>query len=112
MFKRSKRINIWSLVFRCRVTTAPFSLKVDKIKGKRGKKVIEFGDQGIMSKSLAKIIIDVPIDFNEKDAFRVGDLVCVKTTQILPPALKNKDRETSTIQKDFLFILNLSIRMQ
>ena len=39
----------------------------DKIKGKLGEKVREFGDQGIMSKSLAKIIIDVPIDFNEKD---------------------------------------------
>ena len=39
----------------------------DKIKGKLGEKVREFGDQGIMSKSLAKIIIDAPIDFNEKD---------------------------------------------
>lgn len=39
----------------------------DKIKGKLGEKVREFADQGIMSKSLAKIIIDVPIDFNEKD---------------------------------------------
>ena len=39
----------------------------DKIKGKLGEKVREFGDQGIMSKSLAKIIIDVPIDFKEKD---------------------------------------------
>ena len=39
----------------------------NKIKGKLGEKVREFADQGIMSKLLAKIIVDVPIDFNEKD---------------------------------------------
>lgn len=34
----------------------------DQLKGKQKEKVIEFGDQGILSKKLATIIIDVPIE--------------------------------------------------
>ncbi|CAI8293965.1 MAG: DNA polymerase I [Owenweeksia sp. TMED14] len=42
----------------------------EKIKGKLGEKVREFADQGRMSKVLAKIITDVPIDLNEDDLLR------------------------------------------
>ena len=54
----------------------------DKIKGKLGEKVREFADQGRMSKILARIITDVPIDLNEEDLLRkeaneivLGDLL-------------------------------------
>ncbi len=36
----------------------------DQLKGKQREKVIEFGDQGILSKELAKIHIEVPIDWD------------------------------------------------
>ena len=40
---------------------------VDQLKGKQKERVEEFGDQGIMSKQLALIHTDVPIDFKEED---------------------------------------------
>ena len=40
---------------------------VDQLKGKQKENVENFGDQGIMSKELATIKIDVPIEFNEKE---------------------------------------------
>ncbi|HBH21795.1 MAG TPA: DNA polymerase I [Cytophagales bacterium] len=39
----------------------------DKLKGKQKERVEEFGKQGILSKELATINTEVPIDFNEKD---------------------------------------------
>ncbi|MEM8569133.1 MAG: DNA polymerase I, partial [Bacteroidota bacterium] len=39
---------------------------VDRLKGAQQKKVQEFGQQGILSKELATINIEVPIDFDEK----------------------------------------------
>ncbi len=39
----------------------------DKLKGKQKENVIEFAEQGIMSKMLATIILDVPVEFNEDD---------------------------------------------
>lgn len=39
----------------------------DKLKGKQKENVVNFGQQGIMSKELATINIEVPIEFNEKD---------------------------------------------
>ena len=45
---------------------------VDKLKGAQQKRVQEFGQQGIMSKDLATINIDSPIDFNE-EALKYGE---------------------------------------
>ncbi len=42
----------------------------EEIKGKLGEKVREFADQGRMSKVLARILIDVPIELNEADLLR------------------------------------------
>ncbi|HAB31591.1 MAG TPA: DNA polymerase I, partial [Cryomorphaceae bacterium] len=42
----------------------------DEIKGKLGEKVREFADQGRLSKVLARILVDVPIDLNEADLLR------------------------------------------
>lgn len=39
----------------------------DKLKGKQKENVENFSDQAIMSKELATIILDVPVDFNEDD---------------------------------------------
>jgi len=39
----------------------------DKLKGKQKEKVIEFAEQGLLSKKLATIDINVPIDFNGED---------------------------------------------
>jgi len=39
----------------------------DKLKGKLKENLEAFGDQAIMSRELATIILDVPIDFNEND---------------------------------------------
>lgn len=39
----------------------------DQLKGKQKENVINFAEQGIMSKSLATIITDVPVEFNEED---------------------------------------------
>lgn len=39
----------------------------DKLKGKMKENVIEFAEQGLMSKQLATIILDVPIEFNEDE---------------------------------------------
>jgi DNA polymerase-1 len=39
----------------------------DQLKGKMRENVIEYAEQGIMSKKLATIIIDVPIDIDEED---------------------------------------------
>ncbi|MEQ8926446.1 MAG: DNA polymerase I [Fulvivirga sp.] len=39
----------------------------DKLKGKMKEKVEEFADQGLLSKELARINIEVPIEFNEKE---------------------------------------------
>ncbi|NQZ76718.1 MAG: DNA polymerase I [Ekhidna sp.] len=44
----------------------------DKLKGAQQKKVMEFGQQGIMSKELATIKIDSPIEFDE-EALKYGD---------------------------------------
>ena len=43
----------------------------DKLKGKQKEKVIEFADQGRLSKTLATIDINVPVEFN-------ADLYCVE----------------------------------
>lgn len=40
---------------------------VDKLKGAQQKKVQEFGEQGILSKQLATINTEVPVEFNEKE---------------------------------------------
>lgn len=39
----------------------------DKLKGKMKEKVEEFAEQGLLSKELARINIEVPVEFNEKD---------------------------------------------
>ena len=39
----------------------------DQLKGKQREKVIEFSEQGILSKELATICVTVPIDFDEED---------------------------------------------
>ncbi len=39
----------------------------DQLKGKQKERVIEFSEQGLLSKELATIKIDVPIPFDEKD---------------------------------------------
>ena len=39
----------------------------DKLKGKQKENVENFAQQGLMSKSLATIITDVPVEFNEED---------------------------------------------
>lgn len=44
----------------------------DKLKGSLQKKVQEFGEQGVFSKYLATIKIDVPIDFKEDDLIYTG----------------------------------------
>lgn len=41
-----------------------------EIKGKLGEKIRENQEQGLLSKMLATIIVDVPIEFNEKDLTR------------------------------------------
>ena len=40
---------------------------VADLKGKQKENVINFADQGLMSKQLATIILDVPVEFNEPD---------------------------------------------
>jgi len=45
---------------------------VDKLKGKQKQNVEEFGQQGIMSKELATINTEVPIDFNEDELVYEG----------------------------------------
>lgn len=42
----------------------------DKLKGKQKENVENFSEQAIMSKQLATIVLDVPIDFNEDDLER------------------------------------------
>lgn len=42
-------------------------LNTDKLKGKLKENVENFSDQAIMSKQLATIILDVPVDFNEDE---------------------------------------------
>lgn len=42
----------------------------DEIKGKIGEKIRDNREQALLSKRLARIIIDVPIEFNEKDLTR------------------------------------------
>ncbi len=42
----------------------------DEIKGKLGEKIRDNREQGLLSKTLARIITDVPITFNEKDLLR------------------------------------------
>ena len=39
----------------------------DKLKGKQKENVIEFAEQGLMSKMLATIILDVDVEFNEEE---------------------------------------------
>ena len=39
----------------------------DELKGKQKENVIEFGEQGILSKKLATIDIEVPVEFNEEN---------------------------------------------
>lgn len=43
-----------------------------ELKGKMGEKVAEFGEQGILSKQLARIEINVPLEFVEKDMIYTG----------------------------------------
>ena len=43
-----------------------------ELKGKMGEKVAQFGDQGILSKKLARIEINVPIEFVEEDMKYTG----------------------------------------
>ena len=45
---------------------------VDKLKGALQKKLTEFGEQGIFSKHLATIKLDVPLEFNEDDLLYNG----------------------------------------
>jgi DNA polymerase-1 len=40
---------------------------VDQLKGKQKENVINFAKQGLMSKELATIILDVPVELNERD---------------------------------------------
>ncbi|MDA0828602.1 MAG: DNA polymerase I [Bacteroidetes bacterium] len=42
----------------------------EEIKGKLGEKIREFADQGRLSKVLARILTDVPIDLDERDLLR------------------------------------------
>ena len=52
---------------------------VDKLKGAQKKQVQEFGQQGIMSKKLATIKIDSPIDFDEEDlSYKNPDMAKLK----------------------------------
>jgi len=44
----------------------------DQLKGKQKEMVTEFGEQGLLSKQLATIKIDVPVDFNEDDLVYSG----------------------------------------
>lgn len=39
----------------------------DELKGKQKENVINFAEQGLISKKLATIILDVPVEFNEED---------------------------------------------
>ena len=43
---------------------------IDKVKGKLAENLITFKDQAYLSKSLATIITDVPVEFNEKSLLR------------------------------------------
>lgn len=52
-----------------------------ELKGKMGEKVAEFGDQGILSKELARIEINVPLEFVEEDMIYTGPNV-EKLTEI------------------------------
>lgn len=40
---------------------------VEELKGKQKENVINFADQGLLSKKLATIILDVPVEFSEED---------------------------------------------
>ncbi|MBW3545952.1 MAG: aminotransferase class III-fold pyridoxal phosphate-dependent enzyme, partial [Bacteroidetes bacterium] len=52
----------------------------DKLKGKLKENVETYGEQGILSKHLATIKVDVPIEFNEKELLYEGpDEIKVKT---------------------------------
>jgi DNA polymerase-1 len=44
----------------------------DQLKGKMRENVITYGEQGILSKVLATINVDVPIEFNEQELFYEG----------------------------------------
>ena len=77
----------------------------DKIKGKLGEKVREFADQGRMSKTLARIITDVPIDLNEEDLMRkevneieLGDILDELEFRSLTRRLINKTKDSSPIK--------------
>jgi DNA polymerase-1 len=52
-----------------------------ELKGKQKEKVIEFAEQGILSKKLATIDIDVPIDFDEA-ACKVSEINRERTTEL------------------------------
>ena len=39
----------------------------EELKGTQKENVINFSEQGLMSKMLATIILDVPVEFNEKE---------------------------------------------
>ncbi|MEN7546490.1 DNA polymerase I [Rapidithrix thailandica] len=64
----------------------------DKLKGKQKERVIEFGEQGILSKKLATIDINVPVDFDEE---------ALKYSGFNEPELKNifEDLEFRTLSK-------------
>jgi DNA polymerase-1 len=53
----------------------------DKLKGKMKEKVIENAELGMLSKQLATIMLDVPVDFNEKD-FEMSEPDVTEVTKI------------------------------
>ena len=72
----------------------------DKLKGKQKENVENFADQAIVSKQLATIILDVPIEFSEED---------LKVTDPDPEALKKlfDELEFRTFAKRFFTDLSL-----
>jgi len=72
----------------------------DKLKGKQKENVENFSDQALVSKQLATIILDVPIEFDEKD-LKMGDPN--------PEALKNlfDELEFRTFAKRFFTDLSV-----
>tara|TARA_R110002072_G_scaffold142804_3_gene288300 strand:- start:4048 stop:6810 length:2763 start_codon:yes stop_codon:yes gene_type:complete len=53
----------------------------DKLKGKMKEKVVDNGELGLLSKKLATIMLDVPVEFNEKD-FEMSEPDTMAVTEI------------------------------
>ena len=81
----------------------------DKIKGKLGEKVREFADQGRMSKVLARIITDVPIDLNEEDLIRKGANETVLGDLLDELEFRSLSRRLINKTKDSLPTKNISV---